>query len=151
MADLSAAANAFAVVGLADVIFRAGTQLYGVLSKTLAASENGTRLLSALKSLTTTIAEVRRFANEFKTSLFVLEDGRALPVELENILKRCESELKQLKKKAGVDATSPNGGWVAKWKNRLTFVLNDGEILRSCQMLEAHKTALIAVLTVNNR
>jgi len=151
MTDLTVTANAFQVVGLADVIFRAGTQLYGVLSKTLAASENGTRLLSTLKSLTTTIAEVRRFANEFKTSLFVLEDGGALPVELENILKRCESELKHLKKNAGADATWPNGGWVSKWKNRLTFVLNDGEILRSCRMLEAHKTALIAVLTVNNR
>ena len=81
----------------------------------------------------------------------MLVDGGALPIELENILKRCESELKQLRKDAGVDATGTNGGWVAKWKNRLNFVLNDGEILRSCQMLEAHKTTLIAVLTVNNR
>jgi hypothetical protein len=62
----------------------------------------------------------------------VLEDGGALPVEIEDILKRCESELKQLEKNAGVDATGANGGWVAKWKNRLTSVLNSGEILRSC-------------------
>ena len=87
MSDLSAAANAFAVVGLADVVFRAGTQLYDVLNRARAASKSIPQLLSTLKCLTAIIAEVRAFAKEFEQSPFALEDKQTLLPELETILK----------------------------------------------------------------
>lgn len=151
MPDLSAAANAFAVVGLADVVFRAGTQLYDVLNRARAASKSIPQLLSTLKCLTAIIAEVRAFAKEFEQSPFALEDKQTLLPELETILKDCERELVDLRALATTASGGIGSGWLRQWKKSLIWALDDQKVIQSCRSLEGYKGALTAALTVTGR
>ena len=151
MPDLSAAANAFAVVGLADVVFRAGTQLYDVLNRTRAASKSIPQLLSTLKCLTAIIAEVRAFAKEFEQSPFALEDKQTLLPELETILKGCERELVDLRALATTASGGIGSGWLRQWKKSLIWALDDQKVIQSCRSLEGYKGALTAALAVTGR
>jgi len=151
MSDLSAAANAFAVVGLADVVFRAGTQLYDVLNRARAASKSIPQLLSTLKCLTAIIAEVRTFAKEFEQSPFALEDKQTLLPELEIILKDCERELVDLRTLATTASGGIGSGWLRQWKKRLIWALDSQKVIQSCRSLEGYKGALTAALAATGR
>lgn len=151
MPDLSAAANAFAVVGLADVVFRAGTQLYDVLNRARAASKSIPQLLSTLKCLTAIIAEVRAFAKEFEQSPFALEDKQTLLPELETLLKDCERELVDLRTLATTASGGIGSGWLRQWKKSLIWALDDQKVIQSCRSLEGYKGALAVALAVTGR
>jgi hypothetical protein len=103
MADLSKAANAFAVVGLADVVFRLGIEASEIYSRCRNASRNVFILLSNLQTLADIIAKVRAFADDYSREY----PTASLP-ELESALRDCQRELEDLKRTANSMKTDPN-------------------------------------------
>ena len=71
MADdgaISVAANAFAVIGMADVVFRSGKHLYDMYSRARNAPASMAQLLDELRASTSIIAHVRIYLHEFESS-----------------------------------------------------------------------------------
>lgn len=150
MSNLSATANAFAVVGLTDVVSRAAIQLLDLLLRAKAASKNALRLSKALENLGSVVAKVRMFANEFEQSTFALDDHRTLPQELETTLGMCLHEIGQLRLVITAATVGTKDTLLKQWRRSLGLALEEQRILRSCQILEGHKTTLTAVLMVHN-
>jgi hypothetical protein len=75
MSGFSTAANACAVVGLADVVFRLGVGLSDLYFRCRNASNEVPRLLSDLQALADVVAQVRAFADEYGRSPYALEDS----------------------------------------------------------------------------
>ncbi|TKA63005.1 hypothetical protein B0A49_10775, partial [Cryomyces minteri] len=154
MADLqvlSTAANAFAVVGLADVVFRASTELYNLFDRCKAAPRTISQLLSELKSLASIVATVRVFADEFQASPYALEDQQVLLPQLETILRDIERDFGELKTLAITSQSNTNDAWFKQWGKNSSWSLNEQKALRACQQLERHKTALNVALSVIGR
>ncbi|TKA79273.1 hypothetical protein B0A49_03690 [Cryomyces minteri] len=148
---LSTAANAFAVVGLADVVFRVSTELYDLFDRCKAAPRTISQLLSELKSLASIVATVRVFADEFQASPYALEDQQVLLPQLETILGDIERDFGELKTLAITSQSNTNDAWFKQWGKNSSWSLNEQKALRACQQLERHKTALIAALSVTGR
>ncbi len=62
MADISPIANAFAVVGLADVVYRSIVQVAGLYVRHRSSSDDVARLLDDIRTLVDLTASVRDFA-----------------------------------------------------------------------------------------
>ena len=148
---LSIAANAFSAVGLADVVVRSTVQLSTLVSKVRAAPETRSRLLAVSQSLITVVSEARAFADRYKTSDYAVEDRQSLPAELHVTLSQCRTEIQRLMRYLNENASKGSGNFLERWSKSLGFALNEQDVQRSCQILEAYKTALIAILVVNGR
>jgi hypothetical protein len=98
MPDFSTAANACAVVGLADVVFRLGVGLSDLYLCCRNASKEVPRLLSDLKMIADIVAQVRAFADEYGRSPYGLEDSQVLLPELETALRCCRRQLEELER-----------------------------------------------------
>jgi hypothetical protein len=98
MPDFSTAANACAVVGLADVVFRLGVGLSDLYFCCRNASKEVPRLLSDLKTIADIVAQVRAFADEYGRSPYGLEHSQVLLPELETALRCCRRELEELER-----------------------------------------------------
>ena len=148
MEGISAAANIFAVVGVADATYRYGTVLYDLFSKIKNAPASATQLLISLQNLVSVLAQVRSLLVDIFNSSFSIDD-RAITT-LNSILKQCEADLNQLQIQAAkVKSVNSSQGWFNRvYRN---WALNEQEILRVTQQLEAHKTNLIAALAVLGR
>lgn len=151
MADLGATANAFAVVGLADIVFRTSTDLYELLTRCRSASKSASQLLFELRSLSAIVAQVRIIAAEEKRESGISDDGQALLKEVEAILGDCERELGGLREAALSAVTKSGDGWLKQWVGNLGWALDDQRVAKACQQLERHKTALIAAHSVIGR
>ncbi len=65
MENLSIAANAFAVVGLVDIVFRFGMEGVDLYSRCCNALKNVSRLVANLKTLADIVAKVRALIDEY--------------------------------------------------------------------------------------
>lgn len=148
-AELSVAANAFAVVGLADVVFRQGKDLVDLLVKVKRADDDVKELQNELQALESRIVEVRLFAAEFQASPFVIEDQRVLPY-LDLILRGCEHEFNLLHGIVSA-AMKPADGWLRQLGRRVGWALKDQKVVQSRQQLEKYKSELTAALSIIGR
>lgn len=153
MADinaLSVAANAFAVVGLSDCVFRLGRELYEFYGRWESASKSISRLLAEIKALTSVIAHVRIFLHNFEKSPFALEETQIIP-SLQTILTLCEGEFKFLRCLTIPMTCDPNDGWFAQLKRNFKWAVEDPKIADSCQRLHRLNIGLTATLSVTGR
>lgn len=150
MEAFSAAANVFAIVGVVDVAYRYGTELYEFFSKVRNASTDARQLLSALQNLVSVLAQVRSLLIDFSKSEIPI-DYQALSA-LQSILKHCEADLNQLQIHAAkVKVANNSQVWFSKVAATWNWALQGQYILQVTQRLEVHKTDLIAALSVLGR
>ncbi|KAH8796307.1 hypothetical protein BGZ57DRAFT_998065 [Hyaloscypha finlandica] len=151
MEKLSIAANAFAVVGLADVVFRLGIEAFDLYSHYRNASKNVPRLVTDLKTLADIVAQVRVFVDEYNRSPYMLEDSQALLPQLESALQACKRELEELKGVIENVKTDASDGWLKRWSKGLSCALDDQKILGSCQQIERSNVVLNTALSLTGR
>ncbi|KAF2462269.1 hypothetical protein BDY21DRAFT_360220 [Lineolata rhizophorae] len=131
----SATANAFAVVGLADVARNVPLAVAG--------------LTKSIEILNLTICDVRQFADSFNQSAFVSEDGRTLPEGLEAVLESCDDEIKGLKTYLEDNAPCPSDTWYEMSFKSVRVALDDQRTRESCSRLQGYNFNLITLLQSN--
>lgn len=151
MSNISTAANAVAVVGLADVVFRLGIASLDLYSRCRNASKDVPRLLSDLKNLANIVAQVRAFADEYSRSPYALEDSQPLLPQLETTLQCCKRELEELEQIAKNDESNTNDAWFKQWGKGLSWALDDQKVLKSCQQIERYMVSLNTGLALTGR
>ena len=151
MEKLSVAANAFAVVGLADVVFRLGIEALDLYSRCRNASKNVPRLVADLKTLGDIVAQVRAFVDEYNRSPYMLEDSQVLLPQLETALQDCKRELEELKGAVENTKNDASDGWFKRWSKGLSWALDDQKILGSCQQIERYNVVLNTALSLTGR
>ncbi|ERF76472.1 hypothetical protein EPUS_06134 [Endocarpon pusillum Z07020] len=151
MSTYSTAANAFAVVGLADVVFRLGIASSDLYLRCRNASKDVPRLLSDLKTLSEIVAQVRAFASEYSRSPYALEDSQVLLPQLETTLRCCKRELEELERIAKNDKSNANDAWFRQWGKGLGWALDDQKVLKSCQQIERYMVTLNTALSLTGR
>ncbi len=112
MADISPIANAFAVAGLADVVYRSIVQVAGLYGGYRSSSDDVARLLDDIRTLVDLTASVQDFAVKYNGSSSGDDDSRILLPQLEKILSCCEHELGQLRRSAEDVVASRDQGWL---------------------------------------
>lgn len=146
-AGLAIAANAFAPIGLADVVFRAGKDVLELFLKVRDAPKGLALALSAVRIVENAIAEASLYLTELSASDFVHEDHVAIP-DITFILQNCHAEFNKLGNITKAASATPNDGWSLLWKRRTVFALNDKEIERSQRRLHRYAQALTTTLSV---
>lgn len=151
MVDISTPANAFAIVGLADVVFRLGIASSELYFRYRNASESITRLLRDLKNLADIVALVRAFAEEYNRSPYALDDSQVLLPQLETALQCCKQELEGLEGIAKKVTSNASDAWFTQWGKGLSWALDDQKILKSCQQIERYMVTLNTALSLTGR
>jgi len=145
MADpLSTAANAAAIVGLADVACRLGKELYEFFRAVKDAPRDIQNMLQELRSLEGTLLEVRKLAVDYADSSFS-NDGLS-SVLLEQTLQGCVAESKSLLalvEKVATPATSAI--------DRFKWVLDHKKVKQSLGRLQRLRTHLNMALSLSGR
>jgi hypothetical protein len=147
---LSLAANVLQVVGFADTIFRAGTNLYELFAKARTASRNVTLLLSELQTLLRVIANIRMFLNEHAASLFANEDSYSLHT-VKTILTLIEHDFRLLKNMIAKIVPIRPASWYLTLMNGIRWALDQNEVDSACQRLSRYTSSLTAALSVSGR
>jgi hypothetical protein len=135
-----AAAGAFAVVGVVDVLIRTGREIFSFLSDIKDAPNNITRL-------TDSINDTVQLAQASKACLDSLHNSAApLPktgatLVLDSAIKALNRELQGLK--SLTVKFKGNKTW-----GRVKYVLNDAKIDKATRYLETHKSLLSSALTL---
>lgn len=127
----SLAANAFSVVGLADVVFRSALVLLNLISGVVAAKAVAGSTKVVLNSFIVAITSVRAWAIEYEHSRFAQLDGQHVPDEVRNILIAARQEIQGLTELVQGVATA-EGLWgtistslnfASTWENRFRDAL----------------------------
>lgn len=144
--DLSVAANAFAVVGLADVAFRYGRELVELVVKLKQTDQDVDNLLVELRILASLLARVRILVEDSRTSS-VTQQNQGAWIELELIIKGCQNEFSLLQEILAV-AQAPVAGWLGQSRRKANWVLKDSRLTQSFERLQRHETQLVTTLSV---
>jgi hypothetical protein len=135
-----AAAGAFAVVGVADVLVRTGRELYGFLCDLAGAPEEIIRLREIIKETTILHAAAQKCQQDVKDPSTSIAPGNAVTL-LESASKALNRELQSLKR------------LVAKFKGsktwtRVKYVLGEAKVSKAIANLEGVKALLGSALTL---
>jgi hypothetical protein len=148
MSDLlSTTANVLAVVGLADVVFQRGRQLYELCSRYRDASSAISALLSELSTSTSIIAHARIFLDEYEQSSSTGRDGEAI-TQIRTILTLMRHEFDLLAKIISDAQAAQASGWLASFTRTLRFAMEDQRILFSSQRLQRLTLSMVAAFSV---
>lgn len=151
MPDISTPANAFAIVGLADVVFRLAIASSDLYFRYRNASEDIARLLNDLKNLANVVAQVRAFADEYRRSPYALDDSQVLLPQLETVLQCCKQELEKLEQVVKDVKSNANDPWFKQWGKGLSWALDEQKILKSCEQIERYMMTLNTALSLIGR
>jgi hypothetical protein len=137
------AAGAFAVVGVADVVFRTGREIYKFLGEVADAPKELVVLREVMTEFLLLDKPLRKCLGDLKNQSSTVISSDAVP-PLESAMKALDSELKNLKSQ------------VAKLKGSKTwssvkFVLDKSKVDKLTNKLESAKTYLAIVLNIANR
>ena len=147
----SVAANAFSVVGLVDVLIRSSHTLTGLVSRAGLAGSLSSRLTALSKDLILVVSEVQSFVEAYRTSGLIAADENGLPQGLDKVLSDCDKEVHKLIRYLSVVDASRTGGLVQRWTANFGLALQEEELRKSMQILEAYKTTILALLSIHNK
>ena len=146
----SIAANAFAVIGVCDVVVRRTTQCVDYFQQCRNASTNVPKLLRELTSHSTIATHVRVFLVEYNTSPFVRQDNQVL-IDFDTILRDCEAELGWLPNVAWTSAFTSTDSLLARFPRTLSWGLCQDGFETSCLKMARDKSSLAVALSVTGR
>jgi hypothetical protein len=147
MATFAVVANAFSVVGLADVVCRATAELYGLIQRASSASDSATQLLAAVQGLASVVTEVRLWAAEYEKSPFAREDGQYVSKNIIPALDRCGKQVGELAQRLAC-VSNARQDWLQRFMGRVTFALSEKQIQHSLRMIVYHQTTLKGLMLV---
>lgn len=144
----SVAASSFAVVGVADVVLRAGKEVYQFLNAIKDAPAEVESLRQRVHDNALVVQESKRYWEELKqsassTSSSTTSLSQAF-LQFISVLRGLDRELSTL----GSLAKRHKG--VTSW-GRIKWVFDERKILKSLQKLEVSKSTLIALLVLVGR
>ena len=145
---LSVAASALAIVGAADIVLRAGKELYGFLSDIKDAPENVKRLRNYIQDISRLIKSAKDFWEEQKR----LAPPRAtLSASLSSASSHFEAVLRALNDELSclVNLAKKHDG-VAKPGGKIKWVF-ERKIKYSVERLDRSKLSLVAALNIVGR
>lgn len=143
MADLSTLANAFSVVGLADVVCRASIQLYDSIQRVRDAPAKQQRYLGILKDLTLTATQVRLWVETYQKSVPTGIEGKLELQGISTILKASEDQMRQLKTSLN---QTPTPTWLGRWRSMAGFAWNERSFQDAFDLLEKNNACLSMLL-----
>lgn len=150
LVSLSTAANVAAMISLADMAFKTGTQVCDLCFRYQDAPRSISQLVGEIKASTSNIAHARIFLQEFGASAFAVDNGHMLP-QIEKILCLLDQEFKHLRKLVPDMMSSSSGGLLNPLRrvaSRLRWSLDDRAIATSCANLNRLKTDLSIALGI---
>ncbi|KAF2807026.1 uncharacterized protein BDZ99DRAFT_573700 [Mytilinidion resinicola] len=147
---LSIAANAFSVVGLADVVTRTGQTLTGGISDICQAASDAEELLREIGHISQIVTATRLFVVEFQSSPFTSEDFQVLP-DFQAALNGCLSEFEYLAKRASQARHVRSDGIAARVGKSMKWAEEEGGLASARQRLESHRVSLMTTLSLAGR
>lgn len=135
---ISTVAEAAAIVGLADVVCRAGRHLYKFFSEMKDAPNEVRLLRNELNRLDMVLGQIKTYAEQLVNSSF--SDGRTL----KDVVKACQLEFLSLED--NTNRASQARGTFAKLEDRLMWVLGKEKTAQACQRLERCRMDLTLAL-----
>ncbi|KAL1987583.1 hypothetical protein VTN96DRAFT_3183 [Rasamsonia emersonii] len=152
MADpLSATANVAAVIGLIDVVCRAGKEIYGFIAAVKNASKEIKDLQGELQGIEGILLSTRQCCKKRLDRLSTASEDSSALRSITSTLKRIEVEYATLSEIIANTNRTKNGRTRTKTTQRLVgniaWVMN-GEIRRSCERLERYKSQLCVDLLI---
>lgn len=151
MAALSAAANAFSVVGLIDVVFRLGVDTASLYSRYRNASNDIDRLVDEIQAFVASLSQIRVFLDEYHRSPYVQEDGQALPPQFSKTLSDCEKELRDLQQLATKNKNEPHDGLAMQMLKSWRWALQPEHVSKSRKQIRHHNINLQTILVLIGR
>jgi len=127
MDGLSIAANAFAVVGVADVAIKGIATLMDLVGTFKEAPKKVERLQNEIKDLGNTIFRVRTFLTDFASSPASIQDNRSLD-SFEPALQGCQQTLERLREILERLHVAPAGNFLEQLGRRSGYILSDEKI-----------------------
>ena len=149
MSALSTAANISGLVGLADVVFRATTQICLLIKQASSAPASAVELVAVVQSLAAVVVEVRVWTVEYGRSRFAQEDGQSVSDGIKNALVSCKGRLCELSQQLRGVFHGKRNGWVERLKSGVGFALSEAQIRHSVQMVVHYQMALKGLLLVH--
>lgn len=131
MAGLSAAANVFSVVGLADIVFRLGVNTADLYSRYRDASKDIASLVDEIQAFVETVTQIRLYLDEYRQSPYTQTDGQTPPPQLSKTLSDCETELLNLKRFAVENGSRPDDGLAVQMMKRFRWTSQQVQVLKS--------------------
>jgi hypothetical protein len=146
----SVATGSFAVIGLADVVLRAGKEFYQFLDTIKEAPTEVERLRYCIHDNTLLVEESKHYWQDLKdrapltSSSSTTTLSRALP-QFTSALRSLDRELSTL-----VTLVKRHDGITKSW-GRIKWVLDERKILKSLQKLEISESTLLTALLLVGR
>ena len=152
MADpISVAANAAALVGLADLALKASKELYNFFNDLRDAPTEIKHLETELEEVSRLLSDIRIFSLDFRSSPFASKDGRGLE-SLLSALKSCEQDITSMRESLQPIENHRNSRTKIKSvASRVQWVFMKDKIERFQQQLGRHKITLLTSLSLRGR
>lgn len=147
---VSTVANAFSVVGLADIVFKYGQEVYETLAKIQRAPQEISELLGEVKDIEGNVARIRILLSDFEESSFPQHEKQAIH-SIEALLSRCHQELLFIRKLAKEAISAAKDGWFAQFSISTSWVWNEQDIALSRRRLARLREEMNSMLTLVGR
>ncbi|KAH7057169.1 hypothetical protein B0J12DRAFT_405150 [Macrophomina phaseolina] len=146
----STVANAFSVVGLADVVFKYGREVVETLVKIHNAPKQIEVLIREIKYVEDHVARVRIFISDLAQSALAKTNQDVILV-IEALLFRCQQEFIVIHKSAHDATIASANGWLTRFSKKAKWVWEEQDIALSCRRLGKMRTELDSALALAGR
>lgn len=153
LVSLSTAANVAAMISLADMAFKTGTQVFELYCRYRDASLSISQLVDEIRASTSNIAQARIFIQEFEASAFAIDNGHTLP-QIQQLLCLMDQEFKLLRKFMQDMVPPLSGSWLDVFRqatSHLRWSLDDHKVAASCARLHRLSTYMGNSITITGR
>ncbi|KAH7062614.1 hypothetical protein B0J12DRAFT_645935 [Macrophomina phaseolina] len=143
----SVAANSFSVVGLADVVFRCGKQVYEAVAKMQQVSADVEQLLTEVKDLEETVVRINMFSNDLDQAKLPQRDKRIVG-NINGLLARVHQEFVLIRDKASGWQTYQAKGFFGRFSGNAKWVWSQQDITLACRRLKKLRENLDSVVSL---
>jgi hypothetical protein len=151
MAGFSVAANAFSVVGLADVVFRLGVDTAGLYSRYRNASSDIDSLVDEIQAFVASLAQIRVYLDEYHQSTYAQGDGQTLPPQFSQTLSDCEKELRDLQHLANKNKNELHDGLAVQMMKSWRWASQHEHVSKCRKRIRHHNINLQTILVLIGR
>ncbi|KAF9872967.1 hypothetical protein CkaCkLH20_09477 [Colletotrichum karsti] len=147
---VSLAANISGIIGLGDVVFRRGKELYELCSRCKNAPASKASLLAEVSASTSIVAQSRIFLDEYHNSTLFQESGSSLS-EIRTILTLLGQEFNILCDIMRESQASALDTWFGPLTRTFRWAVAEQTVAQSCDRLHRLTSSMIAALSVHGR
>ncbi|KAL1637438.1 hypothetical protein SLS56_000576 [Neofusicoccum ribis] len=146
----STVANAFSVVGLADIVFKYGREVCETLVRIHNAPKEIQELLGEVKDVEDHVVRTRIFLVDFERSTLSKSNKQTIPA-IRKLLARCQIEFDFILKSVKETTVTATDGWFGRFSKSTRWVWNEQDIALSRRRLGRLREELDSTLTLAGR